>query len=827
VRLSLDIPPIILLAVAFAAGIAGAARWTAPTSAVIAMGIAGAAIWAVGRWSSASGWRLLGVLLAVAALGAGRATIHTARQPRWPDALDGRQVIARGTVLTPPEATLRGWRAVVRLHEIDPLPEAAGVGRRRTPRARQPPVTAPDPPRGGAIRVADRVRLTGGGDPPAITSGTEVTVRGWFRAGRPAGNPGERSERDALRRRGLAGVVSVSGQNPASAIAVGRQGGWSPRGVIGAVRRRVITTALTGLPAPYGGLLLSLLLGIDTHLDPALYQQFSRAGLVHLMVVSGAQVAIVAGVWAWAGRLVRLSVSLATLCTGVGIAAFAALIDWAPSIGRAVIMAVVGLGGILLGRPRDPAATLSVAAVALLAADPTSLFDIGFQLSFAATWGLLYLAPVLERLLSGLGPRVGAALGVTVGAQLSVAPLLAAHFQSLPVAGLLANVLVLPLIAVLVPAGFAMILPVVLLPGLGAALLRLLQPGLAAVLWIGARFGDLSWSTVSTPPVPSWAAAAMLGLLGMGVAVDTRRATLPLARRLAAAALAALVIGAWYVGATLPPTHLAVTVLDVGQGDSILIQSPGGRAMLIDGGGEVGPARGGWDVGRMRVVPALRRAGVRRLDVVVLTHPHEDHVGGLPAVLENFPVGLVLDPGVSHPSPSYVRLLKMVEAGRIPYRAARAGMRIDLGAGAVVTILHPPEPIPTLPGDQVNAGSVVARLAFGITSMIFTGDAEASVERYLLDRGMVEASQVLKVGHHGSRTSTTPIFVDAVRPRDAVISAGADNSFGHPHAVTLQTLAAAGVRVWRTDLDGAVRLESNGMTWRITTGRVRLDAGIH
>jgi competence protein ComEC len=272
---------------------------------------------------------------------------------------------------------------------------------------------------------------------------------------------------------------------------------------------------------------------------------------------------------------------------------------------------------------------------------------------------------------------------------------------------------------------------------------------------------------------------------------------------------------------------LTVVVLDVGQGDSILIRSPAGRNVLIDAGGELGAERSGWDVGRMRVVPALRRAGVRRLDVVILSHPHEDHVGGLPAVTENIPVGLVLDPGVPHPSPSYARFLKAVEARRIPYRLARAGLRVDLGGGVLLTILYPPEPAPAIDGDPVHAGMAVARLDYGRAAALLTGDLEAPGERFLLDFAAPVDAQVLKVGHHGSRTSTSPEFVARVRPQIAVISAGADNAFGHPHLVTLETLAAAGVTVYRTDLDGAITMTSDGAGWRVTTARARAGARVH
>ncbi len=759
-------------------------------------------------------------VLAFGLLGMANAGFHVASQPGWPREVEGQWLAARGVVQSPPEPAGGGWRAVFDLTDIEPAHPDAATAPRRIPRGAVPAPSIAGTARAQAVRGS--VRVSGRGQQPDVDTGDHVLLRGWFHEGRPAGNAGERSERDALRRRGLSGAINVG----VAGVAVVRRGGWSPLRAINAIRRQAVDAILRALPAPYSGLLLSLLLGIDGFIGPDLYRQFVRAGLVHLMVVSGSQVAIVAGAMAAAARLARLPAGISAAVTAAGIALFAAMVGWAPSIGRAVVMGAVGLAGAVLGRERDRGATLAAAALALLALNPPVLFDIGFQLSFAATWGLLYAAPALQRWLSAWGSPLGpvgahlaAALSVTLGAHLAVTPLLALHFQSIPIAGLAANLLALPLIALLVPAGFALMPVLLLLPAAGAWAFSLFRPALSLLLWISGRFGSLPWATMVTPPVPAAVAAASYGMLGGVIAISSGSWRPPRWQRITAAAFGLFILTAWYATEVRSPPGLVITVLDVGQGDAILIQSPAGRTALVDGGGEVGAERGGWDIGLMRVVPALRRAGVRRLDAVLLSHPHEDHVGGLPAVVENFPVGLVVDPGVPHPSPSYTRLLRMIEAGRIPYRQAREGQSIDLGLGARLTILYPPDPAPELDGNPVHARSVMARLTYGRTAVLLAGDIEGPVERFLVDRGIVLASQVLKVGHHGSKTSTTPMFLAQVKPQIAVISVGAGNSFGHPHPATLDALAAARVSVYRTDRHGAVRVTSDGTTVRVETAR--------
>jgi len=235
--------------------------------------------------------------------------------------------------------------------------------------------------------------------------------------------------------------------------------------------------------------------------------------------------------------------------------------------------------------------------------------------------------------------------------------------------------------------------------------------------------------------------------------------------------------------------------------------------VLIDGGPhEAGP----------ELVTFLRGRGVvGPLDLVLLTHRHADHLGGLAAVIEQRGARLFMDPGFAHPSPAYDLLLGALERARVPLREARAGRTVDLGGEARLVLLGPPEPPGSIRGvrSDVNANSVVARLEYRRVRVLLAGDAEPETERWLLAQGADVRATVLKVAHHGGRYSTTAAFLRAVAPEAAVISVGAVNEYGHPAPITLQRLARAGARVYRTDVDGRITLETDGERWEVATAQ--------
>jgi competence protein ComEC len=261
--------------------------------------------------------------------------------------------------------------------------------------------------------------------------------------------------------------------------------------------------------------------------------------------------------------------------------------------------------------------------------------------------------------------------------------------------------------------------------------------------------------------------------------------------------------------------RLRILALDVGQGDSILIATPGGKHVLID----AGTPQAGDDV-----VAALQRHGVTSLDLAVATHPHADHIGGMGRVLRTLPIKLFLDSGQEHTTATYERMIKAIRDKGVRYVEAKRGMTFDLDPGIKLEVLSPAGNNKWITdvrsgGSVENANSVVLRLSYGDFAMVFTGDAEAETEAEILRGGANLKAQVLKVGHHGSRYATSDKFLDAVAPQAAIISAGAENKYGHPTQSTLDRLAADRVQLFRTDLQGEITVITDGKDFQVQPAR--------
>jgi competence protein ComEC len=584
--------------------------------------------------------------------------------------------------------------------------------------------------------------------------------------------------------------------------------------------RAAIDATVGGAP---GAFLKTAVLGDRRGAGDEVEEGFAAAGATHVLSVSGLHLAaVIAVVFLGARLLVGLVPALPLYVEPRAVAAavalpalafFTLLTGEAVATQRSAVMLALGMGGVLLGRPVSPAPAIAAAAILLLAPGPLRLFDPSLQLSLASVVGMALLAGRLgparrphpddgaaRRALGWLW-RFGAA---TIAATAFTAPLVAHHFGELAPASPLGNLALVPLVELgVVPLGL-----------FGAALaamdltvgrLALEAAGAAArlALAIAAAF------RAHAPLVPcrmpnaletgALTAAAALALWALRASGTARRWAL-------GGALVAGLVGAGSLGARdwarRHATSTRVTFLDVGQGDAAVVEAAGGAVAVIDGGGAFDDA---FDPGERIVEPFLRARGITRLDVVALSHPHPDHLNGLRRLLRRFPVGALWTSGDDGKNPEYARLLQLARERYVrlpvPEVATLGRARIEPLGPYLGDAIGPP------PGLTVNDASLVLRLDFAGRAVLFTGDLEADGEGELIGRrvlGQRVAADVLKVPHHGSRTSSSDELLDAVRPGLAVMSLGWRNRFHFPAPEVVHRYAAHGAEVLRTDRDGAV-----------------------
>jgi competence protein ComEC len=605
------------------------------------------------------------------------------------------------------------------------------------------------------------------------------------------------------------------------------------------VRARIQTTFA---PAAVG-MAKALVLG-ENDLTDEEDQAFKGSGLAHLLAVSGTHLvfAVVALVEALRQLLIRIQAfaagrNMGRWAAGFGIPLALLYADFAGGSGsawRAAWMLAATFGVRCLGRELVASRAVASSLWVGWLYDPLAAFDLSFMLSLAATSGLLTVGRAWGHLADRFSHR-GAKLFVTgvvatVSSMLPCALFLATLAPSVSLIGIIANVFAAPfgeVIALPVCLSHALMSPWPALES-GAALVG--SGALLVVKRVAFLSDSLGWIGIPVPKPTAAQAAVLCALTAVFVAVGRQRAVwlrgvewrwVVLAGT--AASLVALELHARAFGN--PHGVLRVTMLDVEQGDAALVDLPDGRLMLIDAGGFVGsPVNPGERV----VLPVLRGRRRDHIDVMVLSHPHPDHFGGLLSVAEKVSVGEFWDTGQGEregAGPEYRRLLQTLrERGTVFKRPEDlcSGREVDLG-GAWLRVLGPcPRAVP---GRNANDNSWVFRLRYGERSVLFTGDAEHEQEQELLaaDRDALRAD-VLKVGHHGSRTSTSPEFLNAVNPSLATISCGMRNSYGHPHAVTLETLEHASVEYARLDDSGSVRVTTDGTQLDVQTFQAALGS---
>ena len=709
---------------------------------------------------------------------------------------------------------------------------------------------------GARVRVMLPLESPLDGTPPVLQRldyGQRVEIAARLRSPRNFQNPGAFDYAGYLARRDIFWNASMERGSPAR-ILPGRCGSRVTAWLYGI--RGAALDCLAGLYAGDDyttGMMQAILLGETSRLEKIWTENFRRTGTIHALVISGAHVAVLAGVLLFLLRLCALPEIAALALTAAAAWLYALVSGFSPPVARAAAGFTLYLAARFFFRRTRPLNLLAAIAIVYLLCDPGELFDASFQLSFLSVAALSALAlPFVEthwgplaRGLRGIAqsdadahlePRaaqlrveirllaetlhlwlrlpLGGCLEllalaaraafwaadlalVSVAIQVGLALPMAEYFHRISFTGLTANLIIVPLLEIAVPVGFLAIFSGWhWAAALGGGLLQL-----AARTAAWHADWEPSWR-IADPPL--WLALGLVTAL-LGLALSLRHVRWRWRAGVAVLGLFALLLGQPWRAQTTAGV-LELTAIDVGQGDSLLLVLPQGQRMLIDGGGVLQYGRqrrtGGIDTGEDVVSPYLWSRGIRRVDIIAATHAHEDHSGGLAALLENFrPRELWVG---TNPAPALLegarklgmRVVFMTEGPEFAY------------GGASLQVLSPsPDVHPPKAG---NNDSLVLHITYGRRSFLLTGDLESVQEQRLLLSGRPLHADVLKVGHHGSRTSTGAEFLAAVAPSVALISAGFDNSFGHPHADVLTRLGARGVAILRTDRDGWVAAATDG-----------------
>ena len=707
------------------------------------------------------------------------------------------QVTAVGTVLEPSFHTDETARVVVKVEDL--LKAGAGKGR------------------------GEKIVLTVFKPVQTFHPGQRILFPARLRPFRNFNNPGRYDYEQAMKHSGFACAASVSDGRRIVPMGKGVLG--SPLEQLETFRKPVRELLTKNLPSDQAALFQALILGEKQGIGEELREPFNRAGLGHMLAVSGLHVALVAWfTFAVCSFALSLSYRLALVLdirattaalTCLPVTAYACLTGFEVSCQRATIMVLVFLFSIILGKDKERWSTLALAGLLVLALDPAALFSISFQLSFSAVVGILWLGPPLRKGLALSIPNQGKRQGlvirlyqyfadltaVTLSATFFLLPLIAYYFHRFSWMVVPANVTALPVLGLLV-------LPIALLAAAFLPLSTLFAEGLLKVAaWSLERMMDYvvywsSWSRsetwVMTPNIPEL-------LLLYGIMFFLFYAIrFPWARR---GFVVVLVLFAgdvtYWVHRNFYNPHLKVFVLDVGQGNAALVQFPGKERMLIDGGGFSG---GRLDTGKMVIAPFLLRSKITRVDYLVLTHPQTDHMDGLRFIASHFRPREFWHNGERGETPAYEELMETLRSAKVPVFGPKGGKERRVIGGVEVAWLHPKDRAEER-GLKLNDKSLVLKLSYRGRSFLFTGDLEkAGEDRVVLGEGSNLKSHVLLVPHHGSKTSCSSAFLNHVRPRVCIISVGEGNAFGFPSVEVLDKLQSRGCEIFRTDRHGAVEV---------------------
>lgn len=692
--------------------------------------------------------------------------------------------------------------------------------------------------RNEAEAVREKIRVTVFKDSVSYRPGEKIRFPARLGAFRNFNNPGHYDYKRAMKFGGVSCAAMVS--DGRYIVHMGHGDAGLLIDYLEWIRRPIRHLFHENLPPDKGAMLLAFVLGERQGISTELEERFYATGLGHALAVSGQNLGLVAllayffikGLLSFSYRIsLRVDIrKVAALLTCLPVIVYACLTGLQVSIQRAMIMALAYLLSIILSRERDVWSPLALAAIIVLALDPHAIYSISFQLSFAAVIAILWLAPsLLHKMLSPfrhekehhplfhLYSYLSGLMAVTLSSLIILAPIISYHFHRIPLVSPFANVTVIPLIGLWVlPIGLVSAISLPLCPSLAELFLRLASWGLEVMIRLIRFWAQFSWADcwVVTPNI--FEICLYFGLI-LSIFYFRRSAWSKLAF-LSVSIILFIDVLYWTYDTRYHP-HLRVTYLDVGQGNAALIQFPGKKRMLIDGGGLSSDR---FDVGQMVVAPFLWHSKIGRLDYLVLSHPQSDHMNGLRFIASAFSPKEFWYNGDAVDTPSFIELMTILETEgikRLTPPELVGGREIS---GAKIQVLHPGHDVlPEKPGQRgmpLNDHSLVLKLTYEGKTFLFPGDVERHGEEFLISHaGASLKSDILLAPHHGSKTSCSEPFLNLVKPKICVISSGKGDDSLFPHRDVLHRLNRIGCSIIRTDQLGSVHVSVGLRHFQVST----------
>lgn len=569
------------------------------------------------------------------------------------------------------------------------------------------------------------------------------------------------------------------------------------------------------LPPPYNYLLIGMLLGEKSFIPPYLKEIFTEAGIMHILAVSGLHVGIIAMALLALLSMLKLPKKLKLFTLILILIMYASITGFRPSVLRATIMFILLIGGKLINRSRNLNISLFFAAFLILLANPLILYDAGFLLSFIVTFFIINLSPILQGLFSKIVVWIKNPLSVSTAAWVGIFPLSAYFFSKVSIISIISNIFIIPLTGIAVILGFITFFIGTASISLAGIIANINYLVLNLITLIAKSFSSLPFAFIYVAQPSIMVIILYYLTVFFIIEISYKKILSHKIKKKAALIVLSVALLLIIIQVFYPTDNLKVNFINVGEGDCILIEAPNKINILIDGGGT---PQSNFDVGSKVVIPYLRRKGINEIDLLILTHPHLDHLEGLLTVLKELKVNMVLDSGLTCDSSEYKEFISLILKKGIPYHKAKAGDNFIFNNSLEIFLLNPLYDSDFYDESDFNNASIVVKLFYKNADFLFTGDIEETTEKKLLVWQNILQSDILKVGHHGSSTSTNLEFLDKVDPSIVVITVG-KNHFGHPSQKIIERLEDKNIQIYRTDEDGTIIIRTNGQEYWIRTLR--------